>query len=86
METPNQPVGDSTRILQFLNTRFPARAGHWGGWEIETYPVISSIRFLDAERTHAAVRVTVGYSGATVVMRKVNGQWTAIEMVDHWVT
>ena len=31
METPNQPVGDSLRILQLWQRFFPARPGHWGG-------------------------------------------------------
>ncbi|HSC27916.1 MAG TPA: tetratricopeptide repeat protein, partial [Vicinamibacterales bacterium] len=70
METPNQPVGDSMQILRLWNRFFPARPGHWGGWEIETYPVVTLIEFTNPERTKAAARVTIGYSGATVVLKK----------------
>ena len=30
--------------------------------------------------------VTVGYSGATVVMEKVNGVWKAIRLTGQWIT
>ena len=40
---------------------------------LESYPIIAEIEFVDAARTRAAVRVTVGYAGATVQMRKQNG-------------
>jgi tetratricopeptide (TPR) repeat protein len=86
METPNQPVGRSLDILAFWNEFFPARPGHWSGWVFETYPIIERIEFLDAERTKAAVSVTVGYSGATVVVDKTEGKWVARELVNFWVT
>jgi hypothetical protein len=86
METPNQPAGDSTQILRLINSRFAARAGHWGGWEIETYPAVRQIYFLDAARTHATAHVTIGFSGATVVLRKIDGQWKAVDLVDQWIT
>ncbi len=35
METPNQPVGDSMQVLSLFGRFFPARPGHWGGWELE---------------------------------------------------
>jgi hypothetical protein len=34
------------------------------------YPIINEIEFVNAERTRAAVKVTVGYAGATVQLRK----------------
>jgi hypothetical protein len=86
METPNQPIGPSLSVLAFLNKFFPARPGHWGGWEFETYPVINRIEFLNRERSRAAVAVTVGYSGATVVLEKKNGRWEAVDLVNMWVT
>jgi hypothetical protein len=86
METPNQPVGRSLDILAFWNRFFPSRQGHWSGWVFETYPIIEQIEFLDAERTKAAVRVTVGYSGATVLVDKTEGKWVARELVNFWVT
>jgi len=86
METPNQPAGASVDILAFWNRYFPARPGHWGGWELETYPIITQIEFLDAERTKASVNVTVGYSGGTVVMEKAGAEWRALRLVNRWIT
>jgi hypothetical protein len=86
METPNQPVGASMQILELWKKFFPARPGHWGGWELETYPVITEIAFADAARTKAQVAVTVGYSGATAVVEKENGAWTARRLINFWIT
>jgi len=86
METPNQPIGVSLAIIGVWNEFFPTRPGHWGGWELETYPQITRIEFIDEARTKANVMVTVGYSGATVVMEKVKGVWTAIRLTNQWIT
>jgi hypothetical protein len=86
METPNQPVGDAMQILGLWRKFFPARPGHWGGWEIETYPVITEIAFTNAERTKAAARVTIGYSGATVELEKEAGIWVARRLTEQWIT
>jgi TolA-binding protein len=86
METPNQPVGSSMDILRFWNRFFPARPGHWGGWELETYPAVSQIEFVNAERTKANAHVTIGYSGGTVVLEKIDGHWRALKLVGQWVT
>jgi hypothetical protein len=86
METPNQPVGQSMSILALWNRFFPSRPGHWGGWEIDSYPRLTRIEFLDAARTKAAALVTVGYSGATVVLEKRDGAWTAVRLTNEWIT
>ena len=86
METPNQPVGDSMQILSLFGRFFQARPGHWGGWELETYPQVTQIEFDNAERTKANAHVTIGYSGATVVLEKVNGKWRAVRLTDQWIT
>ncbi len=86
METPNQPVGDSTTILALWQRFFPARPGHWGGWELETYPVITEIHFTNAARNKASVKVTIGYSGATVEMEKEAGRWIARRLTNQWIT
>ncbi|MBA2304679.1 MAG: tetratricopeptide repeat protein [Acidobacteria bacterium] len=86
METPNQPVGDSMQILGLWSQFFPGRPGHWGGWELETYPVITDITFADPERTKAAARVTIGYSGATVELEKEDGRWVAKRLTSQWIT
>jgi len=86
METPNQPVGDSMQILSLFERFFEARPGHWGGWELETYPQVTQIEFVNAERTKANANVTIGYSGATVVLEKVDGKWRAVRLTNHWIT
>ncbi len=86
METPNQPVGDSMQILSLFGRFFEARPGHWGGWELETYPQVTQIEFVNAERTKANANVTIGYSGATVVLEKVEGKWRAVRLTNQWIT
>ena len=86
METPIQPIGDSMQILALWKKFFPARPGHWGGWELEAYPVITEIHFTNAERTKASAKVTIGYSGATVEMDKEGGKWIARRLTNRWIT
>ena len=84
MSTPNQPAGAAKTITRLWNRFFPMRPGHWGGWEFATYPVISRIEFTNPERTRASVPVIVGYSGGTVLLEKIGGEWRAIEIVNQW--
>lgn len=86
MEVPNQPVGGARAIIQWWNQFFPARPGHWSGFEILTYPAFSSVEFTDLARTRALVPFAVGYSGATAVLEKVAGVWTIKELVNRWIT
>ncbi len=86
METPNQPVGSSMDILALFGRFFPTRPGHWGGWELETYPQVRQIEFVNPERTKANAQVTIGYSGGTVVLEKVDGKWRAVALTNQWIT
>jgi tetratricopeptide (TPR) repeat protein len=86
METPNQPVGDSIQILKLWTRFFAARPGHWGGWDLETAPVITEIEFTNAERTKASARVTIGYTGGTVELEKEDGRWIAKRLTNQWIT
>jgi tetratricopeptide (TPR) repeat protein len=86
MQTPNQPAGQSLDVMAFWKKSFWVQPGHWGGWVVEAYPIINEIEFINAARTRAAVKVTVGYAGATVQMRKENGIWVALELTNQWVT
>ena len=79
-------VGDSMQILSLFGRFFEARPGHWGGWELETYPQVTQIEFVNAERTKANANVTIGYSGATVVLEKVDGKWRAVRLTNRWIT
>ena len=65
---------------------FWTQAGHWSGWVFESYPIVDEIEFIDAARTRAAVKVTVGYSGATVQLEKKNGAWVATALSNFWIT
>ncbi|MCC7186527.1 MAG: tetratricopeptide repeat protein, partial [Acidobacteria bacterium] len=86
METPNQPIGTARDLMTFWNSSFASRPGHWGGWVLDTFPQISRITFLDAARTKALAAVTIGYSGGTVVLDKVDGRWIARRLIDLWIT
>jgi tetratricopeptide (TPR) repeat protein len=86
METPNQPIGTAADIARLWNEFFPMRAGHWGGWEFETYPVITQIEFPDDTRTKANAAITIGYSGATLVLEKVDGRWRVVRPTNQWIT
>lgn len=86
MEVPNQPLGGAAEIIRWWNGFFPARPGHWSGVEILSYPAFASIEFTDAARTRTLVPITVGYSGATVVLEKIAGVWTMKELVNFWIT
>jgi tetratricopeptide (TPR) repeat protein len=86
MEVPNQPIGRAREVTQFWNRFFPVRPGHWMGWELLSYPNITQIEFTNDARTRAIASVTIGYTGATVVLEKVNGAWRAKEVVNFWIT
>ena len=86
METPNQPAGDSRRILALWTRYFHARGGHWGGWEVEAYPKVTKVAFSDRARTRAVVHVTIGYSGCEVEVEKRDGRWSAVRILSYWIT
>jgi hypothetical protein len=86
METPVVPVGPSTTLIAYLATFFEAGAGHWAGWEFLTYPNGTKIEFLDGARTKARASVTIGYSGADVLLEKTDGAWKAVRLVNQWIT
>lgn len=85
MEVPNQPAGKMERIIQWWNTFFPCRPGHWEGVEVESAPVFHAIEFTDAGRTRATVKVRIGYAGGTVVLEKIGGAWTMRALTDQWM-
>lgn len=86
METPVVPVGRSVDVIQFLARYFHARPGHWGGWEVLTYPVITEITFTTDARSAAVASVTIGYSGCRVLLEKQGGRWVVVGTTHHWVT
>jgi len=86
MQTPNRPAGPALDVLALWKRSFWVQPGHWGGWVFESYPIIDEIEFVNAERTKAAVTVTIGYSGGTVQLVKENGVWIAREISNIWIT
>ena len=86
MDTPNQPAGPSLDVAALWKKSFWTQSGHWSGWVFESYPIVDEIEFIDAARTRAAVKVTVGYSGATVQLEKKNGAWVATALTNFWIT
>lgn len=56
------------------------------GSEHMPFPIVGQIEFLNAERTKAGAAITMGYSGATVVLEKQNGIWRATGLVNQWET
>jgi hypothetical protein len=86
METPNQPIGPSVEILALWKQFFPARPGHWGGWVLQTYPIVGRILFRDEERSSASVAVGIGYSGCTVHLERTPDGWTVVRLSNFWIT
>lgn len=86
METPHQPVGGSVDVMRFLNHGFLVMPGHWGGWELYTFPVITLLEFTDPARRSARAHVTIGYGGGEVYLEKRGDAWRLVRVVRTWVT
>jgi len=72
------PIIQATMLSTWWNTFFQATHGAWGSFDVETYPIISGIEFLDEKRSKAATAVfTSGSQGATVILEKEDGRWKA---------
>jgi len=84
---PTPPAAALAELRNFWNSFFATRDGNMGAWVVQTYPSVTSITFLDASRTKAAVGVRAdAYSGATIIMEKKNGVWVALRIVNQWVS
>ena len=85
MEVPNQPIGGVVTIQRFWNQFFTMGPGHWGGWILETFPIVTEVAFLDADRTRAAAKIRTGYNGSTELLAKRGGTWTVTGSTGHWI-
>jgi tetratricopeptide (TPR) repeat protein len=85
METPNQPVGGVEHIQKFWNRFFTMGPGHWGGWILQTFPIVTEVTFIDAARTRGAARIRTGYRGSTQLLTKVSGTWKVSGSSGHWI-
>ncbi|MCU0722213.1 MAG: hypothetical protein MUC63_01095 [Planctomycetes bacterium] len=74
-------------IPRFLDRHFPLFPGHWGGWNLETSPVLRSVRFLDEARTEAVVDFAVRYEGGEAALKKdaKTGLWVLGEVKFTWI-
>ena len=85
METPNQPIGGVEHIQKFWNRFFTMGPGHWGGWILQTFPIVTEVTFIDAARTRGAARIRTGYQGSTQLMTKDDGTWRVTGTSGHWI-
>jgi tetratricopeptide (TPR) repeat protein len=85
METPNQPIGGVEQIQKFWNRFFTMGPGHWGGWLLQTFPIVGEVTFIDAARTRGAARIRIGYQGSTQLLTKDDGRWKVTGSSGHWI-
>jgi tetratricopeptide (TPR) repeat protein len=85
IETPNQPVGGVEQIQKFWNRFFTMGPGHWGGWILETFPIVTEVTFIDAARTKGGARIRTGYQGSTQLLTKGGGTWRVTGSSGHWI-
>ncbi len=85
METPNQPIGGVEHIQKFWNRFFTMGPGHWGGWILQTFPIVTEVTFIDAARTRGAARIRTGYQGSTQLLTKGGGKWMVSGTSGHWI-
>ena len=85
METPNRPIGAVEHIQKFWNRFFTMGPGHWGGWILQTFPIVTEVTFIDAARTRGAARIRTGYQGSTQLLTKGDGTWKVSGSSGHWI-
>jgi hypothetical protein len=85
MSSDNRRLETAVRALAFWNRFFTAGPRHWGGWDLETAPVVASIEFFDEARTKAGAHVAVGSQGLTVLLEKRGGAWYVTGLADAWI-
>jgi len=85
MGTPNQPIRFVEHIEKFWNRFFTMGPGHWGGWILQTFPIVTEVTFIDASRTRGAARIRNGYQGSTQLLTKIAGTWKVTGSRGHWI-
>ena len=85
MATPNQPAGDVEHILKFWNRFFTMGPGHWGGWILQTFPIVNRITFIDPARSRGGAEIRTGYRGSTQLLAKEGGTWKVTGSSGHWI-
>jgi len=72
-------------IERFWNRFFTMGPGHWGGWILQTFPMVTEVTFIDAPRTRGAARIRNGYQGSTQLLTKADGTWKVTGSSGHWI-
>ena len=85
LETPKQPIGGIGHIQKFWNRFFTMGPGHWGGWILQTFPIVNEVTFIDAARTRGAARIRTGYQGSTQLLTKGDGTWKVSGVSGLWI-
>lgn len=85
METRNQPIGRLEHIQRFWNRFFTMGPGHWGGWILQTFPIVNEVTFIDAARTKGAARIRTGYQGSTQLLTKSDRTWKVSGSSGYWI-
>jgi tetratricopeptide (TPR) repeat protein len=80
-----KPEGSAKAISKLLNDFIRLTPGHWGGWHLGTYPILTCIRFLDARRTGAIVDFRVRYQGGEAAVERVESGWSRTEVKFTWM-
>lgn len=83
--TKGERTGPLEQVLKFWNRFFTIGPGHWGGWIVETFPIVGEVIFIDAARTRGAVRIRSGYQGSTQLLTKTTGTWKVTGDSGHWI-
>jgi hypothetical protein len=74
---PWMKPGKPLDVLAWWSKASLGMRGNMGGWVFETQPRISSISFLDPQRTRAVVTVVIGSASGAVWLEKRDGRWVA---------
>ena len=72
-------------IQKFWNRFFTMGPGHWGGWILQTFPIVFEISFADPGRTSAGARVRTGWAGHTELLAKDGREWKVKGTSNHWM-
>jgi tetratricopeptide (TPR) repeat protein len=82
--TNRAPQSVLEHIQKFWNRFFTMGPGHWGGWILQTFPIMTEVTFIDAQRTRGAARIRTGYEGSTLLLTKTGDTWKVIGASGHW--
>ena len=80
-----RPQSVIEHIQKFWNRFFTMGPGHWGGWILQTFPIVTEVTFIDAARTRGAARIRTGYEGSTQLLTKTGGTWKVSGASGHWM-